>query len=64
MERFININGVDYKIVALSPSDPFERMSLLKPKEAARYYGFYMYRTEQGEPRMCDALNPDNNFSV
>ena len=64
MEKIIRIDSVDYKVIQSDESDPFERMSLVKPGQAIRYYDKYMYCTESGEARACYADNPSNNWGI
>lgn len=60
----VNIDGTDYQIIASDELDPFERMALVKPGQAIRYYDRYMYRKESGVARVCYADNPSNNWEV
>jgi hypothetical protein len=60
----IQIDGVTYKVVESEIINPFDRMAAVKPCEAVRYFDMYMYRTKEGESRMCYADNPSNNWGV
>lgn len=64
MEEKIEINGKKYNVIQSEITNPFERMASLQPMEAVRYFGYYMYRTEDYRPRMCYADDPENNFSI
>lgn len=64
MEEKINIDGTDYQVITSEELDPCERMALVKPGQAVRYYDKYMYRTESGEARAFYADNPSNNWGV
>lgn len=62
--KLVRIGHIDYHVIESEEFDPFERMALVKPGQAVRYYDKYMYRTESGEARACYADNPSNNWSV
>ena len=62
--KIVRINHIDYQVIESEEFDPFERMALVKPGQAIRYYDKYMYRTESGEARACYADNPSNNWGV
>ena len=62
--KFVRIDHIDYQVIESEEFDPFERMGLVKPGQAVRYYDKYMYRTESGEARACYADNPSNNWGV
>lgn len=61
--KLVRIGHIDYHVIESEEFDPFERMALVKPGQAVRYYDKYMYRTESGEARACYADNPSNNWS-
>lgn len=62
--ELVRINHIDYQVIESEEFDPFERMALVKPGQAIRYYDKYMYRTESGEARACYADNPSNNWGI
>lgn len=62
--KLVRINHVDYQVIESEEFDTFERMALVKPGQAIRYYDKYMYRTESGEARACYADNPSNNWGI
>jgi hypothetical protein len=62
--KLVRIDHIDYQVIESEEFDPFERMGLVKPGQAVRYYDKYMYRTESGEARACYADNPSNNWGV
>lgn len=62
--KLVRINHIDYQVIESEEFDSFERMALVKPGQAIRYYDKYMYRTESGEARACYADNPSNNWGV
>jgi hypothetical protein len=51
--KLVRIGHIDYHVIESEEFDPFERMALVKPGQAVRYYDKYMYRTESGEARGC-----------
>ena len=64
MKETICIDGFEYKVVESEIIDPFDRMNAVRPGEAVRYYHEYMYRTMDGEARMCQANCTANNYAV
>lgn len=64
IDNTINIDGVDYKILYSDFISPFDIMSYLHCGEAARYFDKYMYRTKDGQARVCYADDTSNNWDV
>lgn len=62
--KLVRIDHIDYQVIESEEFDPFERMVLVKPGQAIRYYDKFMYRTESGEARACYADNPSNNWGI